>query len=129
MGRDLGARLVWIPSGTLKTTFPATGSCCLSRDISKYLVAGNSKSANGVTVVHEFNLVSVLKKGIEVQKYKITLNSKDIVVVQVKYMDQDQLLLPEWLMSQSKKMVWKVVKINDNGHWNTRLVYIGITLV
>ena len=82
-----------------------------------------------MTVVHKFNLVSVLKKGIEVQKYKITLNSKDIVVVQVKFMDQDQLLLPEWLMSQSKRMVWKVVKINDHGHWNTRLVYIGIALV
>ena len=46
VGHDLGARLVWIPSGTLKTTFPAAGSC-LSRDILKYLVAGNSKSAEG----------------------------------------------------------------------------------
>ena len=47
VGQDLGARLVCIPSGTLQTTFPAAGRC-LSRDISKYLEAGNSKSAKGV---------------------------------------------------------------------------------
>ena len=59
VGRDIGARLVWIPSGTLQTTFPAAGSC-LSRDILKYLVAGNSKSANGAMV----NLLKSLPKNL-----------------------------------------------------------------
>ena len=45
VGQDLGARLIWIPSGTLQTTFPAAGSC-LSRDILEYPVAGNSKTAS-----------------------------------------------------------------------------------
>ena len=48
VGQDLEARLVWILPETLQTTFPDAGSC-LSRDISKYLVAINSKTANSAT--------------------------------------------------------------------------------
>ena len=54
VGRALGARHVWIPSGTLQTTFPAACSC-LNRDVLKYLVAGNSKSANGAAMLISIN--------------------------------------------------------------------------
>jgi len=69
-------------------------------------------------------LREVIQKGFKVIEYKIHYEGQ-IIVGPVTLVREEQLLIPTWLINEVRRMVWKVVKIQENGEWKIRVIYIG----